>query len=70
MSKRLRRQALVRDRFTCVSCGLRDRSGSSLEADHIVALADGGAHALENLQTLCKPCHKSKTLRDAARRSA
>lgn len=33
------------------------------EADHIVELRDGGEHLLENLQTLCIPCHKRKTKR-------
>lgn len=35
----------------------------SWEADHIVELRDGGEHLLENLQTLCIPCHKAKTKR-------
>jgi 5-methylcytosine-specific restriction enzyme A len=68
LSKRLRRQALVRDHFTCQRCGLRDRSGALLEADHIVELIDDGEHVLGNLQTLCKPCHREKTADAAARR--
>jgi hypothetical protein len=35
----------------------------SWEADHIKELRDGGEHLLENLQTLCIPCHKRKTKR-------
>lgn len=31
------------------------------EADHIVEVVDGGAPYLENIQTLCLPCHKAKT---------
>ena len=31
------------------------------EVDHIDELADGGAFTLNNLQTLCVPCHKIKT---------
>ena len=33
----------------------------STEVDHIVALAAGGDHSLENLQALCKRCHSRKT---------
>jgi 5-methylcytosine-specific restriction endonuclease McrA len=34
-----------------------------LEVDHILELALGGAPlAYENLQTLCKPCHRKKTV--------
>lgn len=40
------------------------------ELDHIVPLVDGGGHELENLQTLCTPCHKEKTVREAAERRA
>lgn len=42
------------------------------QADHIVPVAEGGgACGLENLQTLCTPCHKAKTAaqaREAAER--
>ena len=32
------------------------------EVDHVVSVADGGGSCgLENLQTLCVPCHKRKT---------
>ncbi len=39
------------------------------ELDHIVPLIDGGTHALENLQTLCTPCHKTKTADEARLRA-
>ena len=31
------------------------------QADHMVPQADGGTHALENLRTLCVPCHEAVT---------
>jgi len=31
------------------------------EADHIVPLAEGGAHDLSNYRTLCIGCHKEQT---------
>ena len=40
------------------------------ELDHIVPLIDGGGHELENLQTLCTPCHKKKTAQEASQRAA
>ena len=64
-STRLRRQALFRDRWACQKCGLTDRSGRKLEADHIIRLADGGEHGLDNLQILCVACHREKTHREA-----
>lgn len=38
------------------------------ELDHRVPLIDGGGHELENLQTLCTPCHKRKTAEEAGLR--
>lgn len=40
------------------------------ELDHIVPLIDGGSHDTSNLQTLCTPCHKRKTAREATERRA
>lgn len=31
------------------------------EADHIVPHSEGGNYALENMRTLCVPCHKART---------
>ena len=44
------------------------RRKSLWELDHVVPLIDGGSHELSNLQTLCTPCHKRKTAREAALR--
>jgi 5-methylcytosine-specific restriction protein A len=35
--------------------------GHLWEADHVVAHSEGGESCLENVQTLCIPCHKAKT---------
>lgn len=32
------------------------------EVDHIIALARGGSNAWANLQALCGPCHRRKTI--------
>jgi 5-methylcytosine-specific restriction endonuclease McrA len=57
-----RRVVLRRDRYTCRRCGLRARQ-SALEVDHIREIARGGAPLdYSNLQTLCRPCHRAKTV--------
>lgn len=38
------------------------------DADHIVALDEGGSFLLDNLQTLCHPCHKKKTAEQVGRK--
>ena len=38
----------------CVACG----EGKGI--DHVRALADGGLNVVDNLQTMCKPCNRSK----------
>lgn len=60
-SKAIRRRTLHRDRYRCSSCGVEDKSGESLEADHVLSLDRGGDHALRNMTTLCKPCHLVKS---------
>lgn len=39
------------------------------ELDHIVPLIDGGTHDDDNLQTLCTPCHTTKTADEARERA-
>ena len=56
--RKLRKQVLERDKFTCQHCG---RVGGNLECDHILNEARGGTDDLSNLQTLCRECHKVKT---------
>ncbi|MCI4362987.1 MAG: HNH endonuclease [Thermoplasmata archaeon] len=58
-----RRVVLRRDHYTCQACGLRSRK-SALDVDHIREIAVGGAPLdYDNLQTLCRPCHRAKTSR-------
>lgn len=83
----VRRRVFDRDRGVCASCGVdterpedRDRLRADLgyrgtihlwEADHIVAVADGGGGCgLEGYQTLCCLCHHRKTATMARRRAA
>jgi len=60
---------LRRDRYTCQRCGVRGRR-FGLEVDHVVEIARGGAPLdYANLQTLCRPCHRAKTVRFLTGRS-
>lgn len=64
----LREKTLVRDKYACVICGMTDKQhrtkwNRSITVDHI----DGNGryskiknNKLENLQTLCLPCHTRK----------
>ena len=64
----LRRQIRGRGSFRKLrERGFKPRK-SLWELDHIVPLVDGGSHDLGNLQTLCTPCHKRKTAREAGER--
>ena len=52
-SKR-RVRTLRRDGYRCVACGVVDKTGRSLDADHVLPLERGGSNDLENMQTLWK----------------
>jgi predicted kinase len=64
---RLRKQVLERDRWLCQAClrngqitalGVRARDHA---VDHVVPKAYGGTDDPENLEALCRDCHKSKS---------
>lgn len=40
----------------CLSCG----SDGKLELDHVLPLAKGGTHSIENFQILCRSCNARK----------
>ncbi|GHO84772.1 HNH endonuclease [Dictyobacter formicarum] len=50
--RRIRKQALERDHYTCVYCALSCRR--FMQVNHIGAEDD---HRLENLETVCPACH-------------
>lgn len=56
--RKIKDQVHVRDNYTCQHCGIVTLE---LECDHIVNKAQGGTDDLNNLQSLCKPCHAKKT---------
>src|SRR5712692_5861146 len=57
-ARRLREEPLCRE---CLKAG---RTTAANEVDHIIPRARGGTDADDNLQSLCKPCHSTKTIRE------
>lgn len=49
---------LKRDGYRCRICRNAD---AELEVDHIMPVSRGGSDRLDNLQTLCKACNRSKS---------
>lgn len=62
MTSKLRNQILMRDNYTCQKCGisLKDEPNLLLEVDHIIPISKGGMTTVENLQTLCWRCNRTK----------
>lgn len=57
----LRRKVLERDNYTCQKCGRRGPSGRShycVQVHHKTPARHGGPTTLDNLTTLCLPCHR------------
>lgn len=63
--KHFRRAVLKRDDYTCQRCGHHDPTGTTLHANHIINTKRGGTNDLDNGETLCIPCHKPETQREA-----
>ena len=63
MTRSLRGEIRKRDNFTCQLCGvsLYDEPHLLLEIDHIVPVSKGGLTTLDNLQTLCWKCNRTKS---------
>lgn len=60
LSKKTRFRVFHRDGFTCQYCGRRPPE-VVLEADHIVAKANGGDDGDDNLITSCFDCNRGKS---------
>lgn len=57
---RLRFEVFKRDGFRCVYCGATPMQ-ASLQADHVVPVAEGGETTAENLVTSCATCNAGKS---------
>ena len=68
-----RKRILARDCGLCQECLRQGRVKAvgdkpySAWCDHIIPKAEGGTDADDNLQTLCRSCHKAKTDAEKAR---
>jgi len=62
MTTQLREQIKIRDNYSCKIChvSIEDEPNLLLEIDHIVPLSKGGVTSIDNLQTLCWKCNRSK----------
>lgn len=62
MTRALRKSILERDKYTCLNCGvsLSDEPHLLLEVDHVIPVSRGGLTSVDNLQTLCWRCNRSK----------
>ena len=59
--RKQRGKALERDGYICQECKTRHIITPATDVDHIIEKAHGGTDDLDNLQSLCNPCHKDKT---------
>jgi 5-methylcytosine-specific restriction endonuclease McrA len=62
--EKARQIALSRDNYLCQHCLKKNRATPAQEVDHIVPKAKGGTDDIDNLQSLCPPCHRAKTIED------
>ena len=60
-----KKRVIERDGGACVRC----QSEHLLEVDHIIPVCEGGDNNEENLQTLCRRCHREKTKVDMSRQT-
>lgn len=62
MTSKLRHDILERDSYTCKYCGASQKNEPNLllEVDHIIPISKGGLTSVDNLQTLCWRCNRSK----------
>lgn len=62
---RMAAEVLGRDGHQCQRCGLPCPHPKHHEADHVIALANGGDDSVANMTTLCLSCHREKTTNEA-----
>lgn len=63
IESRLRHEVFKRDDYQCKECRKSNKE-STLHADHILPVSQGGTDELDNLQTLCQACNLAKSNRN------
>ncbi|MGI9090140.1 MAG: DEAD/DEAH box helicase family protein [Gemmatimonadaceae bacterium] len=58
----IKRAVLTRDEYRCLCCGSKQRR--ALQVDHVAPTYFGGRHDMDNLQTLCSTCNRTKGLNE------
>lgn len=61
---KLRQIVLMRDGYLCQACKATGRPTPATDVDHIEPKATGGTDDIDNLQALCRECHKAKTAQE------
>ena len=62
--QKLRMSALKRDKFLCQECRRNGKAIAANDVDHKLAKAHGGSDSMDNLESLCRKCHRAKTARE------
>lgn len=65
---KLRKLVLQRDSYLCQPCRRTHRVTPATQVDHVTPKAKGGTDDMENLQSICGPCHETKTASDEGKR--
>ena len=52
-----RKKCRDRDDFCCCACGVKEQKEKQHHVHHVIPIAKGGNHSLQNLVTLCEGCH-------------
>ncbi|WP_276851026.1 HNH endonuclease [Enterobacter oligotrophicus] len=58
---------LQRDKYICQECRRKGIATRASTVDHIIAKAHGGTDDDDNLESLCWPCHRTKTGKERIR---
>jgi 5-methylcytosine-specific restriction enzyme A len=66
--RRNRATVLERDGYLCIECAKHGKVTMAKEVDHVVPLHLGGKDEGDNMQSLCRACHATKTAREAGQR--
>lgn len=65
--EKLRAQVLERDTLLCKPGLAKGEVHLAQEVDHIIPKAAGGTDHINNLQAICKACHREKTARESSK---